>query len=188
MFQDALAGLLQKKAFDKISIQDIAEASTLNRATFWDHYPDKFALLKCMVASRFEQMIAERQITFDGCEGAVRNVSMGVCYYLAEMPASVAGDHRQTAAPLVTAIVSVIRKMILEGFSQHPPTAGISAELLSSTIAWAIYGAASDWANMADRIPVPEIAQIIEQMITPMFVSASTPAGPDPVHTHRSSE
>ena len=49
MLQDALAQLLKEKEFDKISIGDIAEASTLNRATFYDHYPDKFALLHSLV-------------------------------------------------------------------------------------------------------------------------------------------
>jgi AcrR family transcriptional regulator len=35
MLHEALATLLLNKDFDKISIQEIAEASTLNRATFY---------------------------------------------------------------------------------------------------------------------------------------------------------
>src|SRR5208337_1812010 len=41
--QDALEKLLSKKDFEEISVQDVAETATLNRATFYDHYPDKFA-------------------------------------------------------------------------------------------------------------------------------------------------
>src|SRR5581483_3371046 len=84
LLQDALASLLKKKGFDKISIGDIAEESTLNRATFYDHYPDKFALLECMVGSQFQELIAQRNICFNGCAGALRKIATGVCYYLTE--------------------------------------------------------------------------------------------------------
>ncbi|MGD1097474.1 MAG: helix-turn-helix domain-containing protein, partial [Bryobacteraceae bacterium] len=46
LFHQALEKLLEKKEFDEISVQDIADAATVNRATFYDHYPDKFALLE----------------------------------------------------------------------------------------------------------------------------------------------
>src|SRR5271157_3832447 len=48
--QDALEKLLSEKDFDEISVHDISETATLNRATFYDHYTDKFALLECTVA------------------------------------------------------------------------------------------------------------------------------------------
>src|ERR1700733_756686 len=45
MLMDGLARLLMKKEFEDISVQDIADEATLNRATFYLHYPDKNALL-----------------------------------------------------------------------------------------------------------------------------------------------
>src|ERR1700756_2229442 len=77
MLRDALASLLKKKDFDKISIGDIAEESTLNRATFYDHYPDKFALLECLVGSQFQELIAQRNICFNGCAGALKTIATG---------------------------------------------------------------------------------------------------------------
>ena len=56
---------MEVKEFDAISVQDIAEAATINRATFYDHYTDKFALLECTVASRFMELLAERGVTFN---------------------------------------------------------------------------------------------------------------------------
>ena len=171
MFQDALAKLLAQKEFEKISIADIAEASKLNRATFYDHYADKFALLESMVANRFSDLVAERNIRFDGCEGAVKKVAMGVCYYLTEVPYAVVGGHRQADTPLETAIVSVVKRLVSEGFTLHPPKPGVSAELLSSTISWAIYGATKEWARMPNRPSVDEISTVIEKMVTPIFMS-----------------
>ena len=48
MLMEALAKLLMKKEFDDISVQEIADEATLNRATFYLHYPDKNALLQAM--------------------------------------------------------------------------------------------------------------------------------------------
>src|ERR1700685_3333249 len=64
--QQALGRLLETKEFDAISVQEIAEAAAVNRATFYDHYTDKFALLECMVGTRFGELLAARGGRFDG--------------------------------------------------------------------------------------------------------------------------
>src|ERR1700685_4316746 len=86
MLQDSLDKLLKEKDFDKISVQDIADKATLHRATFYDHYNDKFALLECLVATRFWELLSRRGIKIVSCEGALRQVAMGVCDYISSMP------------------------------------------------------------------------------------------------------
>ncbi len=44
MLMESLLKLLTRKEFADISIQEIADEATLNRATFYLHYPDKNAL------------------------------------------------------------------------------------------------------------------------------------------------
>ena len=51
LLQGALQSLLLTRSFEEISVQEIAEAATVNRATFYDHYTDKFALLDALVGS-----------------------------------------------------------------------------------------------------------------------------------------
>jgi AcrR family transcriptional regulator len=41
MLIKALLKLLARKDFEDISVQEIADEATLNRATFYLHYPDK---------------------------------------------------------------------------------------------------------------------------------------------------
>src|ERR1700747_531867 len=84
MLMDALARLLMKKEFEDISVQEIADEATLNRATFYLHYPDKNALLQAMTESRFRNLIERRGITFTDCNGALRAIALGVCDYLGE--------------------------------------------------------------------------------------------------------
>lgn len=173
MLQDGLASLLKKKDFADISIGDIADESTLNRATFYDHYPDKFALLECLVASQFQDLIVQRNICFNGCAGALRNIATGVCHYLAETMKPGADGLWRAGAPMDNAIVSVVRRLILDGFEKHPPKPGVSVELVSSTIAWAIYGAAREWAPNPSRMSVDRIGGAIEKVVAPILTAVA---------------
>lgn len=49
LIRDALTSLLAEKKFESISVADIAERATVNRATFYAHYTDKFALLDAII-------------------------------------------------------------------------------------------------------------------------------------------
>src|SRR5580698_2452532 len=84
MLMEALARLLNQKEFAEVSVQEIADEATLNRATFYLHYPDKDALLQAMTEARFRELIARRGLSFTDCDGALRAIALGVCDYLAE--------------------------------------------------------------------------------------------------------
>src|SRR6202162_4524570 len=84
MLMEALARLLTKKEYEDLSVQEISDEATLNRATFYLHYADKSALLQAMTESRFRNLIERRAITLTDCNGALRAIALGVCDYLAE--------------------------------------------------------------------------------------------------------
>ncbi len=170
MLMDALVRLLNQKEFDDISIQEIADEATLNRATFYLHYADKNALLQAMAAARFRDLIARRGLSFSNCDGALRAIALGVCDYLAET----AGCPSQLSKlPLEGSIIPVVEGMFREGAGKHEIAPGIDAELLATTAAWAIFGAARRWYLTADRIPAEEMAGKIEAMVRPVLLSAA---------------
>src|ERR1700727_30112 len=84
MLMESLARLLSKMEFEEISVQEIADEATLNRATFYLHYPDKNALLQAMTDVRFRDLMERRGISFTNCDGALRAIALGVCDYLPE--------------------------------------------------------------------------------------------------------
>ncbi|RJP51863.1 MAG: TetR family transcriptional regulator [Anaerolineaceae bacterium] len=45
LLEEAFSELIQEKDFQSISIQDITVRAGINRATFYAHFPDKYALL-----------------------------------------------------------------------------------------------------------------------------------------------
>ena len=170
MLMDSLASLLTKKEFEDISVQEIADEATLNRATFYLHYPDKNALLRAMTAERFRDLIARRALSFTNCDGALQAIALGVCDYLANNT----GCPGQLAkTPLEGSIIPVVEDMFREGAGNHPVKRGVDAELLATTAAWAIFGAARRWHQTPNRISAEEMASKIVEMVRPVFLSAS---------------
>ncbi|HET8922590.1 MAG TPA: TetR/AcrR family transcriptional regulator [Candidatus Acidoferrum sp.] len=170
MLMDALSKLLAKKDFEEISVQEIAEEATLNRATFYLHYPDKSALLLAMTEARFRNLIERRGISFTDCDGALRTIALGVCDYLTEITNC---PVKGRSLPLEDSVIPVVEAVIMEGLSRHELPTGVDAALVATTAAWAIFGAARRWFQAPDRIPAEEMAGKIEAMVKPVFLGAS---------------
>jgi AcrR family transcriptional regulator len=170
MLMDALVRLLTKKEFEDVSVQEIADEATLNRATFYLHYPDKNALLQAMTESRFRDLIERRGITFTDCNGALRAISLGVCDYLAE---STSCPSQLARISLEGSIIPVVEDMFKEGLARHGIAPGVDAALLATTAAWAVFGAARRWFQTPNRIPAEEMAARIETMVNPVLFGSS---------------
>src|SRR5260221_2508879 len=96
LLQGALRKLLDQKRFDDITVQDITEAATLNRATFYAHYPDKFALLGELIRVSFLQLLDCTKIRFGrSCTTSFHPVSLAGCDYRAERQKSNSSKQRQ---------------------------------------------------------------------------------------------
>lgn len=168
LLHQALGKLLETKDFEKISVQDIADAATLNRATFYDHYADKFALLECVVGSRFHELLAEREVQFDGaCAGALRAIVLAVCEFLTRMQGP--DFARQLEPHTESAIISVVRRMFLEGLRRHRSQSTTAPEMIAATASWAIYGAVKEWTQTPDRVAPEEIANTVMTLVSPIL-------------------
>ena len=170
MLMESLAKLLMKKELEDISIQEIADEATLNRGTFYLHYPDKNALLQAMTESRFRDLIARRAITFTDCHGALRAIALGVCDYLAETTGC---PTQLTRMSLEGSIVPVVEGMFKEGLALHGLPPDVDATLRATTAAWAVFGAARRWYQTPNRIPAEEMAARIETMVYPLLFGPS---------------
>ena len=174
MFFDAVHSLLQEKSIEEISVADIANRACLNRGTFYDHYTDKFALLEGWVESRFQELLSQRNIHFDGsCAYALVGITLATCDYLADAPQAGCPNGRQMEKHFESAIVSVVQGMILSGLARHSPQSEFRLELLAASITGAIYGAAREWANSSGRQPAEEVADLIFRLFRTTMLSVN---------------
>ena len=191
LLQGALGALLQSKSFDEISVHDITEAATVNRATFYDHYTDKFALLEALVAGGFHEFLHERQVRYDaGCPAALGAIILATCDYLTQVHSG-GGCDRQTAfEPLMdAAIVTAIRRLLMEGLgrAQHP--SDLPAEMVAAAASAAICAAVKQWLAMPDRPAAQAIIPRMLELVLPLLNAGVTAGSPVAVavHLHESS-
>ncbi|MCU1318841.1 MAG: transcriptional regulator, TetR family [Edaphobacter sp.] len=182
LLQGALRDLMQTKNIDEISVQDITDAATVNRATFYDHYTDKFALLDAMVASGFHMLLHERNVSFDGtCPSAASAIILATCDYLTQTHSNTTECTRHNAfEPLMeAAIVTAIRYVLMKGMPIDGAPAKLSPEIVATTASWAIYGAVKQWFYTPDHLPAAEIVPPILQLVVPILMAAGSPSTPE---------
>jgi AcrR family transcriptional regulator len=176
LLQDALRNLLTKKEFDKISVQDITEAATVNRATFYAHYEDKFALLGELTRVTFLDLLAQRDAKFDGgCSTAFQVIILAICDYLSELQKSHSFNQHQFEPFVEATVIDQIRIVLLDGFQRHPVERNIPAEMVAATASWAIYGAVKQWVNTPDRVPAEEFVSVAVELVRPIVMVGIAP-------------
>ncbi len=145
MLFQAFQDLLAEKTFDLISVQDIAERSTLNRATFYDHFPDKFALLEAMMGERFGTLIEARLAGSKGtCETSLRQLILAACDFLGAVSSGCQKHQRQFEPIVESRTKALLREFLLEGLRSHGAP---NADLKATMVSWAIAGAALQWSR-----------------------------------------
>jgi len=172
LLQGALQTLLQTKNFDEITVQDITEAATVNRATFYDHYADKFALLDALIAGGFHSLLHQRDVRFEGnCPSEASEIIRAACDYVLQMREGHTECKQQSAfEPLIdAAITAAIRRVLTRNDS---PKLRLSP-MTASAASWAINGAVKGWYNTPDRPSVDEVVPQILAMILPMLQSGT---------------
>ncbi len=179
MLFEALQALLHERDFEKISVQDIAEKAAVNRATFYDHYPDKFALIESMIHERFESLIVKHGLRFDVCEGAIKGIALIVCDFITDIGCD-GTEKRRQQMHVQMAVIATIRRIIVEGSKRYDPARAAvlgdrTLALLATSAAWAICGATSEWARTPHRCSADEVAEAIEILVAPMFSALMEP-------------
>jgi AcrR family transcriptional regulator len=177
LLQDALRNLLERKEFDKISVQDITEAATLNRATFYAHYADKFALLGEMTRVNFLKLLEQRNVLFDGtCATAFHPIILAVCDYLIELQKSHSFNQHQFDPFVEATIIDQIRIVLLDGYQRHPAELTVPAEMIAATASWAIYGAVKQWVSTPNRASAEEFVSVAAELVRPILTAGTAPA------------
>jgi AcrR family transcriptional regulator len=160
--------------FERMTVQDIAERAGVNRATFYAHFEDKYALLDDFIGQQFDERLrASLPANHQGIVG-VHTLMRITCELVKDLLISCA-PHRQSqhGALMIRQIQScvrdVIRKdMVLESPSQPPHDLEISFR------SWAVFGAAFDWAQDPGRGSAQSLADDVTELVQNGIASGRT--------------
>jgi AcrR family transcriptional regulator len=146
LLEKAFLEVAAEKGFQAISVQDITERAGVNRATFYAHFPDKYALLDYSVRQGFRQELEKRMLNV--CTFSMDNLRAlitAVCEYI-----SVANSHcnppsQQFESVMETQVKSQIQELIQKWIENIGTE--VDPKLAATATSWAIYGLAMQWSH-----------------------------------------
>ncbi len=136
LIQDAFLELTKTRDFEDITIADIAEKATVNRATFYAHFQDKYALLEIVVTDRIQGYLMKN---LEGKKGLGQENLRAMIYAVCDYHDGLSGRCRAVHKLFAQLVESEIRKAVLAMYPDEPGDGrfGILADMLSCSI----YGA-----------------------------------------------
>lgn len=164
----ALIDLVKEKGFQAISVQDLSERAGINRATFYAHFQDKFALLEYFIREGFQQEINQRML--NSCQFSLQNLRtliVAVCEFVTKVHSNCVPSQNQYESSIESEIKNQVYGLLLEWLKKVG--IGTSPELTATAVSWAIYGLASQWSHEKDRPAADVFADQVLPMISANF-------------------
>lgn len=169
LIRTAFRDLLRRRGFDAITIKDIAQEATINRATFYAHFEDKYALLDEVTEQAFHEMIPEhvanaQEFTDEICDQLI----LLTYQYIVDFYRICRIDSNSMAKLVDEKIKNMLQQTIesifLKGDTHHGADRHhikIAAAMTGS----AIYGAAHYWLNVEEKDRTDVLVDIVRPYV-----------------------
>lgn len=170
LLQQALMELFREKSFASISIQDITERATVNRATFYAHFPDKYALLDSIIRESFQMMVASKLPSSPrwGTQN-LRALIRAVFDFFGEFHSDCRPSDTQFDPLIERALQQELAEILLSWLKQAKVPGKryrVRLETVASVLSWAIFGTATQWSRGEQKLPAEEMTNQVLLVLT----------------------
>ena len=162
----AFERLLVEKGFHALSVQAIAERAGINRATFYAHFADKYALLDTSIQETFQQALEKR--TLNACQYSPENLHAlitVVCEFIARVHANCSRPEAPFESLVEAQVKWQVQGLLRAWLEEDVPEE--EAKIAATAASWAIYGLALAWSQ--DKKPQGLTAEQFAQQILPLI-------------------
>lgn len=174
---DAFVQQLNIMDFNSITVGDITKAATINRATFYAHFQDKYALFEAFLLDAFTNMVLNKIDTKGPLtEKTLPELIMALCNYH-ETSHHCFKKYDSVALLLEENIKLHLENLILQLISRADSAVDSKSLATAVTLlSWSLYGVTYRW-NLEGRSESPsELAERIMPLITGGFYMFNTQA------------
>jgi AcrR family transcriptional regulator len=163
--EDAFTAALTEKGFQSITVQDITQRAGVNRATFYSHFADKYALLDHFIRQGFLHEIEKRML--NACHYSpenLRNLIIAVCEFTRTASSHCKPPQAQFESLVETQVKDVLYELLLKWLAQMKVS--VPAETAATAGSWAIYGLAAQWTHSRPAKPLEKFADEVLPLIS----------------------
>jgi AcrR family transcriptional regulator len=170
LLQQAFKELMEEKDIASISIGEITDRATVNRATFYAHFPDKYVLLDSIVRESFQQRLAQYLPSAPvwGVE-SLRALVRTTLDFMGEFHRRCQHEDSQFNPLMEQAIQQELAEVLLRWLKQTRGAwtrPGLRKDLVASVISWAIFGPAAQCGRNERPSTIEEMTDQILLVIT----------------------
>jgi len=180
LLKDAFVELLGEKRFADVTVLDIAERATVNRATFYAHYADKYALLDALVGDMFREQLA-RALPADALftEANLRGLVVAALGALADFYGHCRPAHRDVTQVMERRIQAELYEHLLGWLRPLPRRAGspVAPATAAALASWAIFGAGIEYGRSGDRAAaVTHAEEVLAVLLNGLTAAVDVPS------------
>ena len=162
--------LVAEKGHTGLTVQEIAERATINRATFYAHFSDQYELFDYAISEAFREELRQRLPDPSGLtEENLKALILAACAYLAGLNTACSRTDRQFRPLIESRVQGELCELLLGWIEASPEKASgwsVSPEVRASVVSWAIFGAALDWSrNGAASSPDEAADQVLSAIV-----------------------
>jgi AcrR family transcriptional regulator len=140
--------LVAEKGHTGLTVQEIAERATVNRATFYAHFADQYELFDYAISEAFREELRRRLPASSGLSREnLRALVLAACDYLAGLNTACSRTDRQFRPVIEARVQDELYELLLSWMETSPEKAGArrtSPEVTASVVSWSIFGVALD--------------------------------------------
>ena len=166
LLEQAFMEVVGEKGFQAVSVQDITEKAGVNRATFYAHFPDKYALLDYTVRQGFRQELEKRMLNV--CTFSMDNLRalvVAVCEYITTASSHCSPPSQQFESVMETQVKIQIQELIEKWIDKRGTD--VDPKIAATATSWAIYGLAMQWSR--DKSKKRSSAEAYADQILPLI-------------------
>ena len=170
LLEDAMRGLMRERPCSAISVAEVAARATVNRATFYAHFDDLRHLAATILRGDLERAMRARTpvgTPFDATSVAALGTTVFEFFdgFFRISPRTVAEKDVIIANTLQETLAAFLAGWRAEDPRARDAFPGVPSETVTTTLAWALYGGATRWCDLAPRPSAATAARDVVSLI-----------------------
>jgi AcrR family transcriptional regulator len=153
LLMDAFLKLSIKKDFKDITIKDITDEATVNRATFYAHFQDKYDLMDAAITEDTIENIVENLSHYDQLnEESIINIFVTLTKFHTDLTTQLDTQCKRSYVSFSSIIELKLKKELEKVFyslllKQQSKLDSETLKIGAAVLSWGVYGASVDWKH-----------------------------------------